>query len=188
MNLLSLTNDANEPDRRLSVLSLLGALTGLMVLFSCLKRLHPLMVRLHKQDGGLVNTKSRLVRAGTSWTTAYLLFRLPTGAAAALCACRAAVDLGSISLVLSGAQQHEWVQPTLGMLVVVMVLAVGILSYLDDVAFVVTVWLWLMGLIVATHTLLMTKCFCIALVLGLAMRAAFKYVPDDDMEVQSKKQ
>lgn len=96
---------------------------------------------------------------------------------------------GSVSLVLSGADQREWVQPTLGMLVVVMVVAVGILSYLDDVAFVVTVGLWLMGLIVATHTLLMTKCFCIALVLGLAMRAAFKYVPDEDVEViQSKKQ
>ncbi|KAG2455059.1 hypothetical protein HYH02_000884 [Chlamydomonas schloesseri] len=147
------------------------------------------MVRLNKQDGGLANTKSRLVRAGTSWTTAYLLFRLPTGAAAALCTCRAAVDLGSIGLVLSGAHQTEWVQPTLGMLVVVMVLAVAILSYLDDVAFVVTVGLWLMGLIVATHTLLMTKCFCIALVLGLAMRTAFKYVPDDDAELaQSKKQ
>ncbi len=35
------------------------------------------------------------------------------------------------------------------------------------------------GLVVATHTLLVVKCFSIALVLALAMRTAFKYVPED---------
>ncbi|KAG2496457.1 hypothetical protein HYH03_005680 [Edaphochlamys debaryana] len=173
--------------RALLATSLAGSVAGFAALYGCLVRLHPLMVRVRKAEAGLVNAKSSLVRTGPGWLKAYLLFRLPTAMAAALCAARATSDTVAAAMMALGASLHQALNPSLGVLVALMVLAIVLLQQLDDVAFAATVWLWLMGLVVATHTHLMVKCFCIALVMALAMRTAFKYVPEDDQELTVKK-
>ncbi|GFR52259.1 hypothetical protein Agub_g14793 [Astrephomene gubernaculifera] len=174
--------------RALTITSLAGALAGFGALYGCLRKLHPLMVRLSRAEGaGTTQQRVKLVRTGTRWSTAYALFRLPTSASAALCCTRAGVDATAYAMTLTGTSLRDALNPSLGLLCGVMVVAIIMLNHLDDLGFIITVALWLLGLIMATHTLLMVKCFTIALVMALAMRAAFKYVPDED-EVGEKRE
>ncbi len=99
---------------------------------------------------------------------------------AALCAVRMAVDGASLAVALWHVSTYDMLNPSLALLLVVMVGAILVLQQLDDVGYAVTVGSWLLCLIVATHTALIVKCVCIALVIGLTMRAAIKYIPDDD--------
>lgn len=82
-----------------------------------------------------------------------------------------------------GAKFSDAINPSLGLLLVPMVLAVVMINHLDDVGFGAVVLVWLLGLIAASHTLLIVKGFCVALSTALAMRAAFKYIPEDDTDV-----
>ncbi len=97
-----------------------------------------------------------------------------------MCTARVTVDLAAVGMALLRLDITAAVNPSLGLLLVAMVLGVAMINQLDDLAFALTVLLWLVGLIAATHTLLVVKGFCIALAVALAMRAAYKYVPDDE--------
>ncbi|GLI59388.1 hypothetical protein VaNZ11_001254, partial [Volvox africanus] len=161
--------------------SLAGSLAGFLALYGCLRRLHPLMIRVAKAEKALRSTQDvALLRTGTRWATAYVLFRLPTSISAGLAAARVTSDLAAVAMSALGASFDTAVNPSLGLLLATMVLAVAMINHLDDVGFGATVLAWLLGLIAASHTLLIVKGFCIALALALAMRAAFKYVPDDE--------
>ncbi|GIL77392.1 hypothetical protein Vretifemale_6857 [Volvox reticuliferus] len=167
--------------RVLVTTSLAGSLAGFLALYGCLRRLHPLMVRVAKAEKALRSTRDvALLRTGTRWVTAYVLFRLPTSLSAGLAAARITSDLAAVAMSALGASFDTAVNPSLGLLLATMVLAVIMINQLDDVGFGGTVLAWLLGLIAASHTLLIVKGFCIALAMALAMRAAFKYFPDDE--------
>ncbi|EFJ48744.1 hypothetical protein VOLCADRAFT_117480 [Volvox carteri f. nagariensis] len=164
--------------------SLAGGLAGFGLLYNCLRRLHPLLVRLARAEGTLRSAgNATLLRTGTSWVTAFALFRLPTSISAGLCAARATADFSAGVMAVYGTGFNAAINPSLGLLLVDMVLAVAMINQLNDVGFGATMLLWLVGLIAATHTLLIVKGFCIALAMALAMRAAFKFVPEEDDEV-----
>ncbi|GLC76163.1 hypothetical protein PLESTF_001744900 [Pleodorina starrii] len=166
--------------RVLVATSLAGSVAGFGALYGCLRRLHPLMVRVARAEGALRGGNATLLRTGTRWATAFSLFRLPTSLSAGLAAVRAASDLAAACVALLNVDVRSALNPSLGLLLVTMVLAVAMINALDDVGFGAAVLAWLVGLIAASHTLLMVKGFCVALAVALAMRAAVKYVPEED--------
>ncbi|KXZ41467.1 hypothetical protein GPECTOR_450g349 [Gonium pectorale] len=123
-----------------------------------------------------------LCRFGTTWNTAYVLFRMPTGITAGLCAARAAADAAALGVAATGTKPRDAITASLAVLVVMMAGGIVMLHHLDELAFSMTVVAWLFGLILATHTGLMVKCFAIALNFALGMRAALKYLGDDEEE------